>query len=233
MFWKIRWMDEAGSFAEEGLQGEGRFVLQRHRDEGGEHLDLRLEQEGFLEGWRIDATDLDEERWATRKGPHPTRWLSEDGDAHREDEGVYAWADFGAKGGTLLLEGRDGCRRLSIVRQKEIRPADLREVLQILAVCDAELADAAGLIADGATARTRAIERLCGLGSEMDGSAFDEAVWRKSLSRLSLEDIYAQLRAFEVRFDLVHPPERVSQAEGLASQDGIGRTDRAMSILRD
>ena len=48
---------------------DGRFVLHRHHDADGPHLDLRLEQDNFLLGWRIDASGLDEECWATEKRP--------------------------------------------------------------------------------------------------------------------------------------------------------------------
>ena len=66
MIWKITCEQADESVAEETVAG--RFVLHRHRDEWGAHLDLRLEQDGYLLGWRIDGTDLEAEPWATRKG---------------------------------------------------------------------------------------------------------------------------------------------------------------------
>ena len=50
-------------------EAHGRFVLHRHHDEGGAHLDLRLEQDGYLMGWRIDGISLEGAPWATEKAP--------------------------------------------------------------------------------------------------------------------------------------------------------------------
>ena len=89
------------------------------------------------------------------------------------------------------------------------------------------------LLEDGIAARQRAIARFCGLGRELDGTSFDEAVWRKTLAPLSLTEIHRHLEGFEVRFDRKYPPQPVSQPEALDEADaGVGR-DRAMSIVRD
>jgi hypothetical protein len=84
---------------------------------------------------------------------------------------------------------------------------------------------------DGALARQRAIERFCGLGRELDAEAFDPAVWRKTLAGLTLEEIQAHLRTYEVRFDRVYPPAPVSRPERLAD-DGSQRASVALGILR-
>lgn len=89
---------------------------------------------------------------------------------------------------------------------------------------------AGALIADGATARLRATERLCGLGRELDGDAFDDAVWRKTLSSLTLEEIHGQLRSFEVRFDLKYPPMPVSRPD---HAQGASRSEDALAIVRE
>lgn len=233
MFWRVSCEEGAAAPDVEGGEPTARFVLHRHRDEAGEHLDLRLEQDGFLQGWRIDGTSLSGVNWATEKSPHPLSWLDDDGDAVREDSGVYAWEHLGSEGGTVLLHGRDGLRRVRIEREFGISARDARAVVEALSSCGAVSSDAAGLIADGTAARTRAVERLCGLGRELDGNAFDDAVWRKTLSGLTLDEIHGQLRAFEVRFDVKFPPQPVSVPEVLPEAEGASRFDVAMSIVRD
>jgi hypothetical protein len=90
--------------------------------------------------------------------------------------------------------------------------------------------DAAQLVLDGIAARDRATARLCGLGRELDGGAFDESAWRKSLRGLSLDEIHAQLRAFEVRFDAKYPPAPVSRPERLPEDGEANRLDVARAI---
>ena len=86
---------------------------------------------------------------------------------------------------------------------------------------------------DGVTARRRALERFCGLGRELDGSAFDEAVWRRTLESLSLDEITRHLRAYEVRFDHKFPPSPTSYPETLPDSESGAWTNRAMGIVRD
>lgn len=230
MFWKIRCEDAP---EESGHAPEGRFVLHRHVDKDGEHLDLRLECGDHLKGWRIDAGELGEEAWATEKAPHPVRWLDQNGDAVRMDAGTYAWARSGSNSGELLLFGGDGCRVVSVSRAEELPAYAARAIADTIREHEVEPSRAAALIVDGATARRRATERLCGLGRELDGEAFDETVWRKTLAALTLEEIHGQLRSFEVRFDVKHPPLPVSRPE--APEDGIqgARSDQALAIVRD
>ena len=73
MFWKVI-CEERGAVPDVE-QSNGRFVLHRHVDAMGPHLDLRLEQDGYLVGWRIEGDSLDGEPWATRKSPHRVSWL--------------------------------------------------------------------------------------------------------------------------------------------------------------
>src|SRR5690606_22504207 len=102
MLWKVSWAlleeERAGV-----LPAAGRFVLHRHADAQGPHLDLRLEAGACLLGWRIDGTELAGEGYATAKAPHPLYWLERDGDAVREDAGTYAWIDQRHAGGLLEL----------------------------------------------------------------------------------------------------------------------------------
>jgi len=152
----------------------------------------------------------------------------------REDGGVYAWLERSADGGVLVLEGQAGVLRQVRVRREPGLPAhEVRAILVALEAYGVEAADAGSLIADGVTARRRAIERLCGLGRELDGSAFDEAVMRKTLSQLTLEEVHAQLRAYEVRFDQKYPPQPVSRPERLPDEAVTERADAAMAIVRE
>lgn len=229
MFWKISSADANAS--DEAFAPAGRYVVHRHVDREGEHLDLRLEVDGHLRGWRIDAADLDDPAWATEKAPHPLRWLEDDGDAVRVDAGEYAWERQGLDGGALILRGADGSRRIVIERAPELPVADARAIAETLWDLAVTPSEAARLIEDGLTARNRAAERLCGLGRELDGDAFDEDVWRKTVEGLSLDEIHGQLRAFEVRFDAKYPPQPVSRPA--AEDDAAGeRAGEALAIAR-
>jgi hypothetical protein len=233
MYWNLTVEEQGVEASAVPPSWDGRFVLQRHHDTVGPHLDLRLEQEGYLLGWRVEGCALSGQCWATEKTPHPPHWLECDGESVREDSGVYAWLDRDADGGLLLLSGaRTGLRGIRVRREPGLPISAVRSVAAALAVCGAEPADAGALIGDGVAARRRAIGRLCGLARELDGSAFDEEVTRKTLKSLTLEEIHAQLRAYEVRFDQKYPPQPVSRPERLPGEQGEDRADAAMAIVR-
>lgn len=230
MFWKVSSME--ADTPVEAFVPAGRYVVHRHVDSDGEHLDLRLEVDGHLRGWRIDGLDLSEPAWATEKAPHPLRWLEDDEGAQRVDAGEYMWARQGLDGGALILRGADGCKRVSIERAPELPVADARAIAETLWDLAVTPSEAAQLIEDGMTARKRASERLCGLGRELDGDAFEERVWRKALEGLSLDEVHQQLRAFETRFDAKYPPQPVSRP---ASEDDASgeRSEAALAIVRE
>ena len=73
MYWKVT-CEEADDTAIGPAEPDGRFVLHRHCDADGPHLDLRLEQDDYLLGWRIDGVDLAAAPWAVEKAPHPLAW---------------------------------------------------------------------------------------------------------------------------------------------------------------
>jgi len=108
-----------------------------------------------------------------------------------------------------------------------------RDIYAALEACEQGASKAAQLVRDGATARQRSLERLCGLGRELDGSSFDESLWRRTLADLTLEEIHTHLRAFEIRFDEKYPPEQIAQPERLSETENAERTDSALAILRD
>jgi hypothetical protein len=234
MFWKVAQFEQTQTPAD--FAPAGRFVVQRHRDAQGEHIDLRIEADGHLRGWRIDAATLGAGAWATEKAPHPLRWLDDDGAAVRVDAGEYCVE--GTKGanreigvpGALILRGAGGCMRVVMMPAPELPVAAARSIAEALHNLRAAPMDAARLIADGVAARQRATERLCGLARELDGDAFEERLCRKTLAACSLDEIHAQLRAYEVRFDAKYPPSRVSKPE---AEGDAPRVRDAMAIARE
>jgi len=233
MFWRIDF-DECGPDAPAGADSpDGRFVLHRHTDEAGPHFDLRLEQEGYLAGWRIDGESLADAPWATEKRPHTLQWLDSDGDATREDAGTYAWLERGTRGGVLVLQGQGGGRIVRVSAMVGLPARSARAVYEAMTSCGVTDMDPGRLIEDGVAARRRAVERLCGLGRELDGPSFDEALWRRIAGNLTLAEIQGQLRTLEVRFDRKYPPHPVSRPETLREDDDGVRQDAALAILRE
>lgn len=232
MFWQLTLEDTAEAQRAQ-LPPEGRFVLHRHHDADGPHLDLRLEQDGYCLGWRVGAAELDGAPWASAKAPHPLAWLEHDGDAVRADHGVYAWVERHADGGRLLLMGARGDCVLRVSRVAGLPPDTVRAVHEAVRACGGESVRAAQLVRDGMAARQRAIARLLGLGRELDGAAFDETVWRASLADAPLDAINAHLRAYEARFDAKYPPRPVSEPEPLEAEDRADRGADALRIARE
>ncbi|MFA6240985.1 MAG: hypothetical protein WC655_08655 [Candidatus Hydrogenedentales bacterium] len=231
MYWSILCEDASGA-PESAAHADGRFVLHKHNDVEGPHLDLRLEQDGYLLGWRIDGVSLEGAPWAAEKAPHAVEWLDRDGDAQRQDAGTFCWLERNADERAVLLRGAAGDRVVRARREKGLTPGTIRAVRAALAEANASEANAAQLIADGAAARHRVVERFCGLGRELDGDAFDVDTWRKTLAALSLEDIHTHLRAYEVRFDKKYPPAPVSTPERLPDEEPSRRSGDALAILR-
>ena len=240
MFWKIT-CQPADSASDErqaaspthDAPDDGRFVLHRHSDADGPHLDLRLEAGDHLLGWRIDGPNFDGEPWATEKGPHPLSWLEQDSDAQRQDAGHYRWVERHPDRRVLVLEGRYGPQVVCAERQPALPARVVRSLVETLTELGEDADRLGGLVRDGATARTRAIERLCGLGRELDGRLFEETIWRKTLAGLSLDEIHAQLRSLEVRFDRKYEPRPVSRAETLPDVEEPHRRGSVLAILRD
>ncbi|GMW01792.1 MAG: hypothetical protein AMXMBFR84_29290 [Candidatus Hydrogenedentota bacterium] len=229
MFWQLT-LDSAESQTHSSPP-DGRYVLHRHCDDRGPHLDLRLEQNGYLTGWRIEGTKLEGSPWAIEKRPHPLRWLEQDGNAERLDCGEYAWLEQSNDRRVVVIRGRHGCRVVQADRAPSLPLHTVRAVVDILREYNAPMDDAARLIRDGVTARSRAIARLCGLGRELEGDHFDEAIWRKALNGLTLDEVHQQLRSFERRFDTAFPPTPVTRPERLDAES-VERVAGAMSIAR-
>jgi hypothetical protein len=227
---------ERGQGADADLAGERRrFVLHRHRDEAGPHLDLRLEQEGYLMGFRVDGETLEGTVWATVKAPHPLSWLTQDGDAVREDDGTHFWESGDAGGGMLVLCGARQPVRVAVAPETGVSAQELATLRSTAEELGVGLGGLAALAADGCSARGRAISRFCGLGRELDGASFDEGLWRQTLAGERLEVVQQYLHALEVRFDRKYPPSPVSVSGPLPPEgSGVAGADseRAMGILR-
>lgn len=237
MLWTLESL-ENGADAPDGSAPEGRFVLHQHRDAGGAHLDLRLEEGGALRGWRIDAESLAPGAWAGEKAPHRAEWLDNDHDARRLDAGLYRWESRNADGGVLLLRGREGARRLVWRREPGLPPACLGGLLRAARELGRPVAELPELARDGGEARSLAVSRLCALGRELEGAAFDAAAWRALLEPLGLRGVRRHLAAFEARLDRRHPPMPVSRPEPLETdeaevRDAARRGRDALAIARN
>lgn len=236
MYWKLTALTRApaGPAGGEGAAPAGRFVLHRHQDTQGAHLDLRLETDNGLRGWRIEAEQLEPGAWATWKQPHPAAWLDYDGEAVRCDEGSYVWHVNEPETRELALHGKTGIAVLRFERRAPATPACLRAVDALIEQHTLKADHIAGLIEDGLAARRNAVARYCGLGRELDGAAFDEAGWRALFESKSLREIGDHLAALEVRYDRQRPPQPVSRPEALdaATDAAEQRRERALRVLR-
>jgi hypothetical protein len=212
-----------------GVPDGREFVLHRHRDEEGEHLDLRLEAGGALVGWRLphDASERlvrGETVACELKRMHPRKWLEVDDEGcFVEDSGRYRWVERSADRGVGVFGGerfagtytftRRGLLEESARYEKSVSLIKKELGLDLGRAEDAEKFLAS--VRDGETARNRAVERLCALGRELAGDSFDEKMWRSTLSHLLLSEIHGHLRSFERRFDEKHPPLPVTKREKL------------------
>lgn len=231
MYWKLCFEKAAPSPA--GVPAGNRFVVHRHRDAWGEHLDVRVELDGFLMGWRVEADSLEGVCWATEKAPHPVDWLDDDRGAVRVDSGTYVRCEDGAEGRVLLLHGQHGTYRLRAERGQFIPAAAACALEEVMAARHVGAEDVGRLVDDGVTARERAVRRFCGLGHELDEAAFDEVSWRHILAGMPLEEIHRQLRGFEIRFDRKYPPSPVSQPERLPEERGGEADSGVLAILQE
>lgn len=223
------------SIAEDTAHATGggpRFVLHRHCDENGPHLDLRLEQDGHLMGFRVDGATLGAEAWATLKAPHPRHWLDQDGDAVRQDGGTYFWESREGTGGALILRGSRDTLRVRVEPVGGLNAGELGAVRAAAEKLGVALGDLPALAEDGAIARERAIARVCGLGRELDGDAFDNGLWQKTLAGERLGAIQQYLHTLEVRFDRKYPPQPVSRPDRLEDPEvTTGASTKAREIL--
>lgn len=230
MFWQVTEIKHVET--DTGGEEAGRFVLHRHQDAEGGHLDLRLECGEYLAGWRIAGERLEEGCWATEKMPHPVRWLEQDGDAQREMAGAFAWRRQDADCRIVALTDGDAVTEVTLKRCEGPSVSAIRALMETAHAHGQAAAALPTLLEDGLTARARAVERFCGLSRALDGDGFDETGWRRLLAGMNLREIDERLARVETRHDRAHPPSPVSRPERLDTEDTAAgaRTVQAFRI---
>jgi len=217
------------------------YLMHRHEDATGVYLDLHIERPGCgVARWRMDVDLLERlsagEEVVCTLDPQDSVWLAEQ-DATEcavVEEGTYR--DAGEVEGRRRLEfsGRvlDGefefravCDTSTVAALAEAIREELGATLG-----PQEVREFVAAARDGRVARRRAVERLCGLGRELDGDAFDGRLWRRMLDGLSLSEIHRQIARFERRFDEKYPPQPVSRSASMPEDDS-DRRKIAMAIL--
>ena len=224
--------------------GDLRFVVHRHTDDAGPHVDLRIERpDRLLAGWRLPADAIDrlssgDEVVCVLKPQHSADWLDHDSaECTAVDSGTYSETAMAADGSRrVVFRGRllDG--------EFEFRPERDEVLVAVLAETIRETTDGpvgrdtadevVAAVRDGRAARARAIERLCGLGRELDGDAFDQQLWRRMLAGLSLAEIHRQMARFERRFDEKYPPRPVTRSVPPPEEDS-DRRELVAGILEE
>lgn len=234
MFWELNAIKRTSLTEDISPERCGRFVLHRHRDSQGEHLDLRLEGDGCLVGWRISGTSLTQGTWATENPPHPLVWLDDDHDAVREMDGQYVLERRDSSQCCVQLwSGSEGLE-LTLRRLPDISSDTVGTLAGMVQKKNIAFDALPRLVEDGLEARTRAIERFCGLSRVLDGEGFDEAGWRRLLAGMTLGEIGERLAKVEVRYDRVHPPTPVTRPEPLDEPETQERrTAQAFEIARE
>lgn len=230
MYWEITrmWSKEE---EHEGEDYAGAFVLHRHHDEEGVHLDLRLEHGESLLGWRIGGEELQEGLWATEKMPHPVEWLRSDCGLQRCMEGQWRWEEREEGGCTVALRHGRQSLCLQLERRVEIGTEAVRALAGMAKEKGISFSALAGLAEDGLEARSREVARFCALSRTLDGEGFDEEGWRGLFSGMSLRDISDRLARVEIRYDKLNPPQPVSQPEELIEKEQSVRAREAYKII--
>ncbi|HNZ49370.1 MAG TPA: hypothetical protein PLY90_09900 [Candidatus Hydrogenedentes bacterium] len=230
MFWEIAEVSRCGT-APDTQEEQGRFVLHRHDDGEGVHLDLRLEWGDTLSGWRIAGENLETGLWATEKMPHPADWLTQDRGLERKSAGLWRWEERSEDRRRVALQIGEETVRITLERRRGISAETVRALSDLAKESKMPFSALAGLAADGLQARAREIERFCALSRMLDGEGFDEAGWRSLFSGMSLREISDRLAHVEIRHDRLHPPLPVSLPEKLTEDEGTSRMRHAYQIL--
>jgi len=217
------------------------YLMHRHEGAGGVYLDLHIERPGCgVARWRMGVDVLErlsagEEVVCTLNPEDSMRLAEHDTPEHATvDEGTYVDQGEAEDRRRLVFRGRvlDG--------EYEFRAVCDDNVVTALAEAIREEPDGPltpesveeFIVAarDGRIARGRAVERLCGLGRELDGDAFDDRLWRRMLDGLSLAEIHRQTARLERRFDEKYPPRPVSRSASLPQEDS-DRRETVAAIL--
>lgn len=200
----------------EPFHSEGRFVLHRHRDKYGDHLDLRIEQDGYLLGWRLEAQELGEVMWGTEKLPHHPAWLEEKNGVEVVLTGKYRWHSHDENSGYLILyddQNTTPVRTYRIDRWRGLPLSIQQKIARCVQQHGIRWGQLAGLIEDGLTARKQAIHRLRGLVQFLDGESLDDSHWIQLLEQASLHEIHRYLHQWSVRAEMQQPPPRLTKPD--------------------
>ncbi len=219
------------------FHSEGRFVVHLHRDRQGSHLDLRIEQKGYLLGWRIEDTEFRSELWGTEKLPHDNSWLDKDNTEDTKYVGDYRWFSRGDGNGYLVLRMKDNSQlTYRVERWGGFSIRFQRALYQCMRKWQISPLEVLSLIEDGINARNQAIRKICGLGKFLEGDNFDSAQWEKVLSHCSLDEIYASLRRWESRLERQSPPTPFSKPERVdeswVEKSGTQNSQNLLKLVR-
>lgn len=231
MYWEITrvWQEEEQAAGE--AEHAGRFVMHRHVDKEGPHLDLRLEHGDSLLGWRIAGESLEEGQWATEKMPHPVEWLSRNHGLERRLEGQWRWVERDETRCTVALWDGESTLCILLEACKDIQAEEVRTLAQLAQKEKIAFSALASLVEDGIQARMRAVARFCALSRTLDGEGFDEAGWRQLFTSMSFNEIGERLAKVEIRHDRSYPPQPVSEPELLEEEEQNERTRHAYHII--
>lgn len=204
MFWML---DSIETINTDPLDGwAGQWILHRHRDHYGPHLDLRLEFRGILGGLRVDADALIPGVPATEKGPHPNAWLTAEGPAQEVGRGRWAWEKYTPDHRVLLLDNGTDRLRLGWKRAPALPTSVIVQLAAWAQQNHLTPDQLSALCADGLRARQAARARCRGLAALIEAEHFDPDAWNDLLEPLNLDALNQKLDALEARLDQLHPP---------------------------
>jgi len=247
---RIRDRSEQSQEAGERTGAEGdhthrelQYLVHRHDGTGGTYLDLHIERPGgSVARWTMGVNGLDrlsagEEAVCTLNPEDSMRLADQDTPEYAMvDEGTYTDKGEAAGRRRLVFRGRvlDGEYEFRVVCDDNVVGvlADaIREEPDTLLTPES-VKEFIAAARDGRVARGRAVERLCGLGRELDGDAFDDRLWRRMLDGLSLAEMYRQTARLERRFDEKYPPRSVSRSTSLPEEHS-DRRETVAAILEE
>ncbi|MCX8065998.1 MAG: hypothetical protein N3G21_12650 [Candidatus Hydrogenedentes bacterium] len=189
-------------YIQDGLElGEvamGRFIIHRHSDIAGEHIDIRLEEDFSLVGWRVDGTsELGDEMWGVAKLPHHPGLL-DDGTIPVVAKGKFRWLLDNKDDTFLELEFDDGEIRVYKVEKHGGLPASIQNRLNKI-ISDNGLSwdEALSLIGDGIKAREWLITKICGMVEYSGNYILPQAEYAEYLKGKSLDELKRNLTYWE------------------------------------
>lgn len=190
----------------------GRFIVQRHQDNLGVHIDIRLEHEGYLTGWRIDGvSELADEMWGEAKLPHNPNLLY-DANLPEIERGIYQWyLEDGEIGILELVSTSEDCKVFRVEKCCGVPLSVQRKLIEICSGYGLKWDEVSSLIGDGLKAREWMITKICGMAQYLDDQAFVQDDYVEYLKNRSFEELKESLIIWEKRLSLKKPVERVTK----------------------